>query len=158
MRCMQPCILDILQTLVSGRLPVIYLIHQKRLRFFRRVVRGDTKQDRHRVIGAIAPTAQSLGETLRTPTYHLAEENLYWCTVRVEIGLEKGRNDLACVTSDFNSANRYLAVVEFEAVEQSVDDVVDGLLQNGLGLRLIGRPSADLLRHEPDVERQAAVG
>jgi len=49
-------------------------------------------------------------------------------------------------------------MVEFQAVKQRVDDVVDGLLKNGVQLRLVRRPATDLLGHETDVERQAAVG
>ena len=46
-----------------------------------------------------------------------------------------------------------LAVVEFESVEERVDDVVDSPLKNGFGLILIGRPAADLLRDESHIQR-----
>ena len=49
-------------------------------------------------------------------------------------------------------------MVEFEAVEERIDDVVDGLLENGVHLGLVRRPAADLLRDEAHVQRQTAVG
>ena len=51
----------------------------------------------------------------------------------------------------------YLAVVEFETVEQGVDDVVDGLLKNGFWVVLVRRPAAHLLRYKTYVQRQTAV-
>ena len=51
-----------------------------------------------------------------------------------------------------------LAVVELKAVEERVDNVVDGLLEDRFQVALEGRPAADLLEHEARVQRQTALG
>ena len=62
--------------------------------FFKHVTQLDFWQDHYRVI---ALTAQSLEETLWTPTSQLAEGEWYWCSHRDPLSVQKGRRPYAFV-------------------------------------------------------------